>query len=255
MHLFNPPEPTCQPTQAGVVRDGTGTGDVRCVPPAYQIDVEFTVDDYDPHAFNYYPAAEGHHVLHRVLIGDSPFEFLPQPVDFRREDLGIALWDSTDPEAPPTLEDRFGNIVPFGPGIGWRLAYNWPWSRVSGQAMDPEDSLAALGPLLDLLAAMGITIDPEEIGGELGGFPPDAAWVLWYGPEYWRAAAQIEELNVVFPWYLATEHRSQSGTHRNLWRGLHPNTMGRHFAGNDAIGGIFELLEFPETITVKPWWP
>lgn len=202
MWAFNPPEPTCQPVLAGLDNEGLGAGDVRCVPPNFFIDVEFGENDS---GFLYYPQAQGQHVLTRQLtlsLAQQPYDFLvEESIDFEYEHLAPALW-----QAPPADLAL--------PSQTWRLAYDWPFSRI---------------PMLNP--------------------PPDNAWVLWFSPAYWVATG-AEELNIVFPWYSADDFAGLT----NLFDALRLNTLDRDFAGNDAINGVFQLLEFPETLIPEPLW-
>lgn len=310
--IFNPPEPRCWPTQAGLPRKGVSAGDVISVAGHWRIDVTFK-----PHDFSIYPEAAGEHVLSRFLNlkwARHPFhlpDLFPEGLDFESHPEGIGYWDAvTKTDDEQTMK--------------WRMAFNWPWTRWRALAgtgngltrrwtiwygpafwlsplaeaegspgqgdgrtmtfqewlveegyIDDESQFDVFWSILDDdLRQMLLDLyndsttpppppdpPPPEFDGWLdaNGYPPREAFDSQ--PDIFSALVNqwwIENLqggptgmNLAIPLYTSDD----VDTVRNLFDGLRPVTLEKHPIGNNVLPGIFDFPEFPDTLTVEPWWP
>lgn len=257
MWLFNPPMPGRNEwerwlKQADGVRhigNGTrysndqGTGDARFVCDCYELTVALDADKRDD--VIELPDAAGAWLLRRTLVVPPPLgaqsihainsaghpgnELQRNLLQFRTERNAYALWTA---KGPPSVNDGIDSVFEGG-GFAWRLAYNPPFPPMRAQ--------------------YGTTLY-EHIDG----------WVLWFGPDVaalWQAM-NLEEV-VAFPLWFSPFFKAFGQHLLTGFDGLSANRftsrltvgVGQVESFKDLVGTGNVFSEFPEAVTIRPYYP
>lgn len=230
--LFDPSEPNAWPTQAGLKRDGRSAGDITALAGHWRIDVRFKEPpETSPPPGTAPPTTEPP----TTTVPPTPPTYYADAAGEHVLHRYVQLKGARHPYHNPDLFPEVGGLdfethrngIAYWDApsktedevtVKWRMAFGWPWSRWN----DIDASFAGL----------------------------DDTWTIWFGPAFWLAKIP-EELNIALPLYTSDRVRGRV----NLFDGLRRVTLEKHPIGNGVIPGVFDFPEFPDELTIEPWWP